>query len=127
MKRTQRRREPGWRRPDNVVYVGRPSYWGNPFVVGRDGTAEEVCAAYRQYAIEAGNLWLNPLRGHDLECWCPLACKEEVRLYEVAYGDQWDLCAKPAGHDGAHDPSAPRWCHADVLLDLIAELEAVAA
>ena len=22
----------------NAVYIGRPSIWGNPFVVGRDGT-----------------------------------------------------------------------------------------
>ena len=29
------------------VYVGRPSKWGNPFVIGRDGTRDEVVAKYR--------------------------------------------------------------------------------
>ena len=30
MKRIQRKRTKGWRMPDNAVYVGRPSKWGNP-------------------------------------------------------------------------------------------------
>lgn len=29
--RIQRKRVTGWRLPDNTVYVGRPSRWGNPF------------------------------------------------------------------------------------------------
>ena len=32
--RIQRRRIKGWKMPDGVVYVGRGSVWGNPFVVG---------------------------------------------------------------------------------------------
>jgi len=34
------------RRERYDVYVGRPSPWGNPFVIGRDGTREEVIAKY---------------------------------------------------------------------------------
>lgn len=29
--RIQRRRTSGWRMPDNTIYVGRPTKWGNPF------------------------------------------------------------------------------------------------
>jgi hypothetical protein len=29
------------------VYIGRPSKWGNPFVIGRDGSREEVIEKYR--------------------------------------------------------------------------------
>lgn len=29
--RIQRQRTKGWRMPDNTVYVGRPTRWGNPF------------------------------------------------------------------------------------------------
>jgi hypothetical protein len=29
------------------VYIGRPSKWGNPFQIGRDGTRDEVIAKYR--------------------------------------------------------------------------------
>lgn len=31
------------------VYVGRGSKWGNPFVIGRDGTRKEVIELYRQW------------------------------------------------------------------------------
>lgn len=31
--RIQRKRTKGWTMPDNTVYVGRPTRWGNPFVV----------------------------------------------------------------------------------------------
>lgn len=62
---------------------------------------------------------LAPLRGHDLACWCPEPCGVEVALYAVAYGDLYEPCAKPRGHEGNHDPSEqPIWCHADVLLEL---------
>lgn len=34
-RRLQRRRRRGWRIPDGAVYVGRPTIWGNPFLVAR--------------------------------------------------------------------------------------------
>jgi hypothetical protein len=33
--------------PPGAVYIGWPGKWGNPFVIGRDGTREEVVAKYR--------------------------------------------------------------------------------
>ena len=30
-KRIQRKRTKGWKMPENTVYVGRPTKWGNPF------------------------------------------------------------------------------------------------
>ena len=35
-KRIQRKRTKGWRMPSNTVYVGRPTKWGNPFVLEGD-------------------------------------------------------------------------------------------
>lgn len=35
-RRITRKRSRGWKMPPNTVYVGRPSKWGNPFVVDRD-------------------------------------------------------------------------------------------
>jgi hypothetical protein len=37
-------RQLGKRPAADRVYVGRPSKWGNPFVIGRDGTRDEVIA-----------------------------------------------------------------------------------
>lgn len=72
------------RRPD-LVYVGRPTKWGNPFVVGKDGTREEVIAKYRAWLRNHPDLTLllivKELRGKDLACWCaPEACHADVLL-----------------------------------------------
>lgn len=58
------------------VYIGRPSVWGNPFVVGKDGTRRQV--------IEKHKASLTPeqiaeikreLTGKVIACWCkPLPC-----------------------------------------------------
>lgn len=69
------------------VYVGRPSEWGNPFRIGRDGTRAEVLLKYRDWLakhpeiIEAAK---EQLRGKTLGCWCaPEACHADI-LAEVA-------------------------------------------
>lgn len=114
-KRIQRSRAKGWRMPEGAVYVGRPTFWGNPHDwrnwrenAPRDflPTAYEVRHWCRERAVQAfledikEGLCpelvrrLPELRGKDLACWC--------RLHE--------------------------WCHADILLKLanapVAEAEA---
>ena len=75
------------------VYIGRPSKWGNPYTIGKDGTREEVIEKYRQYLgvraelIEA----LPELRGKRLGCFCkPLACHGDVlvEMLEQLYGGE---------------------------------------
>ncbi len=73
---------------DRQVYVGRPSKWGNPFVLGRDGSRSEVIAKYRAWIVEQPDLVasLDELRGRYLVCWCaPQACHADV-LIELANG-----------------------------------------
>ena len=41
MKRIQRKRTKGWRMPENTVYVGRGSKWGNPLKVVPDKEFED--------------------------------------------------------------------------------------
>lgn len=65
------------------VYVGRPTKWGNPFKVGRDGTRRQVIALYRTYIFEHPTLKdeLPELKGKVLACWCaPKACHADVLL-----------------------------------------------
>ncbi|QDF17516.1 hypothetical protein SEA_PHROSTEDPHLAKE_73 [Gordonia phage PhrostedPhlake] len=99
--RIQRRRAKGWRMPEGAVYVGRPTKWGNPFVVGevydrlhyRSKTmsgAKDLRVRDRAHAVDLYRRWLNGtthhlnalnpptereirrhLLGHDLVCWCP--------------------------------------------------------
>jgi hypothetical protein len=69
--------------PDNAVYVGRPSKWGNPFIVGRDGDRETVTILYACYLMNRHDLWnsLSELHGKDLVCWCaPEKCHADVLL-----------------------------------------------
>lgn len=80
--RIQRSRKKGYRLPDDAVYVGRPTMWGNPFE-----TAEE----FRQWLAhvvpcemtltdfmrlvpvrEAIEARVKELRGKQLACWCSL-------------------------------------------------------
>ena len=85
-KRVQRKRSAGWRMPPNTVYVGRPTKWGNPFRLGIDGNREECINQYekmlRERTLVNNEYWLEPLRGKDLACWCPLdkACHADVLL-----------------------------------------------
>jgi hypothetical protein len=86
----QLRRTASWRKPAGAVVVSRPSRWGNPFVVGRDGDREECVALYRR-ALEGGELSFTvddareQLAGRDLACWCALdvPCHADV-LLEIA-------------------------------------------
>lgn len=70
--------------PDDAIYVGRPTKWGNPFVVGEDNsTHHEVVALYEIWIKGQPELLnaLPELRGHDLVCWCaPDECHADVLL-----------------------------------------------
>ena len=68
------------------IYIGRPSIWGNPFKIGKDGDRAEVIRKYRAY-IEGNTELLAKvpqLKGKILGCWCkPRACHGDV-LAEIA-------------------------------------------
>jgi hypothetical protein len=91
-RRIQRKANKGWRLPENTVYVGRGSKWGNPFpfdhqrYLGKDWAV----AAYGHWltttlkGLALLREHLSELSGKNLACWC--------------------------------DPGEP--CHADLLLAL---------
>jgi hypothetical protein len=70
--------------PRHAVYVGRPSPFGNPFVIGVDGDRDEVVMKYAEMLSEDEELSSrvrSELRGKDLVCWCtPLRCHAEILL-----------------------------------------------
>lgn len=94
-------RRKGWRMPEGAVNVARPGKWGNPFVVGVDGTREQCVAMFYQLArgfVSLGGRHsvdeqmtfyrrirrsLDELKGRDLACWCALdgkPCHADVLL-----------------------------------------------
>lgn len=94
-------RAKGWRLPDNAVHVGRPSRWGNPFIVGKHGTRAQCAAKFYQLArgfisfsedIDTDiqmtmyrrlRRHVSDLAGKDLACWCSLdggPCHADILL-----------------------------------------------
>lgn len=63
------------------VYIGRPSKWGNPFVIGKDGNREEVIEKYRKFILNNPQLLssLGELKGKRLGCFCkPNPCHGDI-------------------------------------------------
>lgn len=98
-------RAKGWRLPPNTVVVTRPGPWGNPFVVGTHGTAQQcvdlhryllrgwVClskgnAAGQQAHYQHVGAYLGDLAGKNLACWCALdkPCHADTLLEAAAAG-----------------------------------------
>lgn len=68
------------------VFIGRPGIWGNPFVIGRDGTRAEVIAKHRAWLLTQDHLMarIQELSGKVLGCYCkPMACHGDT-LAEIA-------------------------------------------
>jgi hypothetical protein len=104
------------------LYIGRPSKWGNPFVLGRDGNRAEVIAKYEAWIRQQPHLLscLYELRDKTLGCYCkPEACHGDVlvklleeldnpppivptvgKVYYVQYVDQNYPCDCPCHTDG---------------------------
>jgi hypothetical protein len=80
-------RRRGWRKPDGVVVVARPTKWGNPFAVGQavdtpDGpvTPQDRAESVALFAdwVQGDDpraAWIrdhvHELSGRTLACWCP--------------------------------------------------------
>lgn len=71
--------------PNDAVYIGRGSKWGNPFIIGKDGTRDEVVEKYCRWICNNSSLLndIEELRGKSLICFCaPLLCHGDV-LQEI--------------------------------------------
>ena len=63
------------------VLIARPSKWGNPFQVGRDGSRDQVIKMYEVHVRRRPDLLaaLPELAGKRLGCYCkPEACHGDV-------------------------------------------------
>lgn len=81
--------------PVDAEYVGRPTRWGNPFVVGVHGGQGECVELFREWIGRPEQRSLRQaarrmLRGKDLVCWCS-------------------------------SPNKPRPCHANVWIEIANE------
>lgn len=114
--RTQRK---GWKTPENTIYVGRPTKWGNPFA---PMVIPGWATASRQYAVD------------DYTRWLLTECRTDPRDGRVlSIGGSWpELLGVPyagrpaleeirvnlAGRNLACYCPISQPCHADVLLEI---------
>ena len=65
--------------PKDAVYIGRGSPYGNPYVIGKHGTREQVIDLFEKHVLPT--LDVTALRGKDLVCFCkPQACHGDAIL-----------------------------------------------
>ena len=87
--RVQRKRSAGYKMPEDVVYVGRPTKWGNPYRPEECSTAEQGAVECFRILVESEPETIadiqRELRGKRLACWCSLdkPCHADV-LAEIA-------------------------------------------
>lgn len=132
-KRIQRKRTKGWRMPEDAVYVGRGSKWGNPFVVGEssgvfDGLAGRCLGIRDQVEILVPALTLGQVieyyraivEGSISPEMYPQGHNWRGRFQMKSRG-QWPTDAarqELSGKDLACWCKPGDLCHADVLLEL---------
>ena len=86
-KRIQRKRTKGWKMPENTVYVGRPTKWGNPYKINEKFDKANAVRLHREYVemhVDAEEI-KRELKGKNLACWCKEGepCHADV-LLEIA-------------------------------------------
>lgn len=85
------------------IYIGRGSKWGNPFVIGTDGTREQVIDLYQQWLPDQPELMaaLGELTDKTLGCSCaPRDCHGDVLAplaARVPVLSPWGPVPHPAG------------------------------
>jgi hypothetical protein len=73
----------------NASRIDRKTMFGNRFIIGRDGTRDEVCDKFNEWVRRPSqrnlrNVARKWLKGRDLLCWC---------MPERCHGDTWLVIA----------------------------------
>lgn len=87
---------------NKAVYIGRPSPYGNPFLLEHEGARGDLILKYKDYIVkefESDPLmleaWKEALQGKKLGCFCvPKACHGHV-LAALIDEKPWDAYLPP--------------------------------
>lgn len=115
--RIQRKRTKGWRMPENTVYVGRPTKWGNPYVVrGGKGSIYEVVKDFGDGARMCVNYSKDKAQEQAV-FYFKLQWKSHMA---TSLAGKWfdDYLAELCGKNLACWCPLNQPCHADVLLEI---------
>lgn len=115
-RRIQLSRKKGYRKPEGAVYVGRPTRWGNPFVVGE---RVEIQHYEPGVIVMSAQNCVDAYRSIFVECRLLFPNWDNPNPDDVAWTQEWhDGLAALRGHDLACWCPLDQPCHADVLLEL---------
>ena len=86
MTRIQRKRTRGWRSPAGTKYVGRPSYYGNPYTEGTPSQNADRYHRALESLLESGDdefkrdFFAPLMSARHLSCWCKVgeACHADL-------------------------------------------------
>lgn len=80
--------------PEGSIYIGRPSKWANPFVIGKDGDRNTVKDKYIAYMKDNHQLIADArveLKDKNLLCHCkPGVCHGDL-LLQIANDELFDI------------------------------------
>lgn len=114
--RIQRQRTKGWRMPPNTIYVGRPTWFGNPFTPENywdAGYSGDLAIAIK-HCVDAYRQWLTGAR-FTCEWRSPPHFAEWLRNSRA---DRVQSITSLRGKNLACWCPLDKPCHADVLLEL---------
>jgi hypothetical protein len=122
--RVQRKRTKGWKMPENTVYVGRGTKWGNPFkivpvkhgwhVVAEEDGKEHVILKTDDYtkavnlSLESYQYWLMPYTNKD----------GDIDKFFLSTAQYESIVLELKGKNLACWCPLDKPCHADILLRL---------
>lgn len=70
--------------PEDSILIDRTTEWGNPFIIGKDGTREQVIFKFKQFVDNSPNFQIRikeSLKNKNLVCSCkPLPCHGDILL-----------------------------------------------
>lgn len=119
--RIQRRRQAGWRMPENTVYVGRPTRWGNPFQPFSPCSVrvfDLLCIRIGQIGYDEANMKVYFLAGDIQNCIDLYRSYAIAKAYHLSGRDDCDPFREIRGKNLACWCPLDQPCHADVLLEL---------
>lgn len=117
-KRIQRKRTKGWKMPEGVVYVGRPSKWGNPY------DWSKYPSRRAGYSIDGG-YYVKYFSEKSRRSWAVVDFENQYCRGDgpsLGYLSREEIRRDLAGKDLACWCALDQPCHADVLLRIANEV-----
>lgn len=113
MNRIQRKREKGWRMPENTIYVGRPTKWGNPMkIIGKKAFIQRF---HQKEFVPYDNIEHENIQQFVVD-WYKSYIKHNIKKYPKKFN-----LDELRGKNLSCFCSESHPCHVDVLLELITQ------